>query len=312
MLSKIGTSSQVLGTAFLIAMTPAQGAPNSCGFARAFNQLDENGTQTVRVYQGAPSAEIGGVRPFAFVVPDVKVNTDGTRISYNADDPRAQTKAINDIRNAYHNAHHPIQDFETIRDARWQPTSNVWKVLNPTIIEKDRRPGRQGLPCLDEKNYLVSMTALRATTSGSEGDCDQSKWVDALTVPAFVLPGGSKFQQGGATVGNVVVAMTVGDHRMALGIVGDTGPATDIGEASVEMNRILNGLPAGSIPTNRADAEKRFQGPKTILLIFPGAANRISPPINASTVSAFTESRLNSWGGKDRLEGCLSEIPETH
>lgn len=92
MLSKIGTPSQVLGTVFFIAMTPAQGAPNSCGFMQAFNQPDENGTQTVHVYQGSSSAAIGGVRPFAFVVPDVKVNTDGTRISYNADDPRAQTK----------------------------------------------------------------------------------------------------------------------------------------------------------------------------------------------------------------------------
>jgi hypothetical protein len=165
-LSKIGTPSQVLGTVFFIAMTPAQGAPNSCGFMQAFNQPDENGTQTVHVYQGSSSAAIGGVRPFAFVVPDVKVNTDGTRISYNADDPRAQTKAINDIRNAYNNPRHPIQDFETIRDAHWQPTSNVWKVLSSAIIEKDKRPGRQGLPCLDEKNYLVSMTALRATTSG--------------------------------------------------------------------------------------------------------------------------------------------------
>ena len=311
MLRKISASSQALGTAFLIALTPAQGAPDACGFTRAFDQPDENGRQTVHVYQGSSSAGIGGVRPFAFVVPDVKVNTDGTRISYNADDPRAKTKAINDIRNAYRDPSRPVQDFEKIRDAGWQPTSGVWEVLSSAIIEKDKRPGKEGLPCLDEKNYLVSMTALRATTSGTAGDCDQSKWVDALTVPAFVLPGGSRFQQGGASVGNVVVALALGDRRMALGIVGDTGPAKKIGEASVEMNRILNGLPAGAIPTNRIDAEKRFQGPKTILLIFPGAANRISQPINASTVSAFAEARLNAWGGKGRLEACLSEIPET-
>ena len=132
MLRKIGASSQALGTAFLLAMAPAQGAPDPCGFAR---------------------------------VPGVKVNTDGTRISYNADDPRAQTKAINDIRNAYRNPSHPIQDFEKIRDAGWQPTSKVWDVLSSAIIEKDKRPGKEGLPCLDEKNYLVSMTAIRATAS---------------------------------------------------------------------------------------------------------------------------------------------------
>jgi Fungal chitosanase of glycosyl hydrolase group 75 len=310
MFRRIGASSQALGTALLVAMAPAQAAPDPCGFARAFDQPDENGSQTVHVYQGSSSAGIGGARPFAFVVADVKVNTDGTRISYNADDPRAQTKAINDIRNAYRNPSHPIQDFEKIRDAGWQPTSKVWDVLSSAIIEKDKRPGKEGLPCLDEKNYLVSMTAIRATASGTPGDCDQSKWIDALTVPAFVLPGASKFQPGGASVGNVVIALSLGERRMALGIVGDTGPAKEIGEASVEMNRILNGLPAGSIPTNRVDAEKRFQGPKTILLVLPGASNRISQPINASTVNAFAEARFNAWGGRERLEACLSEIPE--
>jgi hypothetical protein len=310
MSGNIGASSLALATAFLIALAPAQGAPNSCGFVLAFDQPDENGHQTVRVYQGASSAEIGGARPFAFVVPDVKVNTDGTRISYNADDPRAQTKAINDIRNAFRNPSRHIQDFEQIRDAGWQPTSSVWNLLSADIIEKDKRPGKEGRPCLDEKNYLVSMTALRAKASGTPGDCDQSKWIDALTVPAFVLPGGSKFQQGGAAVGNVVVALTLGGRRMALGIVGDTGPAKEIGEASVEMNRILNGLPAGAIPTNRVDAEKRFQGPKTILLVLPGGSNRISQPINASTVNAFAEARFNAWGGRERLEACLSEIQE--
>jgi hypothetical protein len=61
---------------------------------------------------------------------------------------------------------------------------------------------------------------------------------------------------------------------MALGIVGDTGPEDEIGEASVAMSRILNGLPEGAVPTNRADAERRFQGPRTILLVLPGEKNR--------------------------------------
>ena len=310
MLGKIGASSQALGTALLIAIAPAEAASNSCGFTRAFNQPDENGSQTVHVYQGSPSAEIGGVRPFAFVVPDVKVNTDGTRISYNADDPRAQTKAINDIRNAYNNPKRSIQDFVAIRQAGWLPTAKVWALLSQNIIEKDKRPGTAGRPCLDDKGYLVSMTALRAKSSGTPGDCDQSKWVDALSAPAFVLPGGSQFQRNGAGVGNVVVALSIGERRVALGIVGDTGPAKEIGEASVEMNRILNGLPAGSIPANRMDAEKRFQGPKTLLLVLPGSGNRISQPINADTVAAFAGARFNAWGGRERLEACLSEIPE--
>ena len=103
MFHKIALSSPALAIALLLAHAPAQAAGDACGFARAFNQPDEGGAQTVHVYRGSANATVGGARPFAFVVPGVKVNTDGTRISYAADDPRAKTKAINDIRNAYNN-----------------------------------------------------------------------------------------------------------------------------------------------------------------------------------------------------------------
>jgi hypothetical protein len=151
MFGQTNTLSHPLAAAFLVALTPAQAAPDACGFVRAFDQPDKTGHRIVHVYRGASSGEIGGVRPFAFVVPVVKVNTDGTRISYNADDPRAQAKAINDIRNAFHNPGRPISDFEKIRDAGWQPTSAVWNLLDQQIIEKDKRPGKQGLPVSTRK-----------------------------------------------------------------------------------------------------------------------------------------------------------------
>jgi hypothetical protein len=311
MFHRIVLCSPALAIAFLLAHAPAQAAGDTCGFAGDFNQPDEGGAQTVHVYRGSASANIGGARPLAFVVPDVKVNTDGTRISYAVDDPRAKTKAINDIRNAYHDPTRSISDFEAVRDAGWKPTARVWSILNSTIIEKDARAGHEGRPCLDDKGFLVSMTAIRAKNSGVQGDCDQSKWVDALTVPAFVLPGGLQFAQSGAGVGNVIVGLTLHQPRqIALGIVGDIGPHNQIGEASVEMNRILNGLPQGAIPTNRVDAENRFQGPKTLFLVLPGQSNRISQPINAESVKSFAEARFNAWGGQARLEACMSEIPE--
>ena len=311
MFHKIAVSSGALAIALVLAPAAAQAADNTCGFVRVFNQPDEGGTQTVHVYRGSASANIGGARPFAFVVPNVKVNTDGTRISYAADDPRAKTKAINDIRNAYNNPKRPISDFEAVRDAGWKPSARVWSVLSSKIIEKDARQRQEGRPCLDEKGFLVSMTAIRATNSGAQGDCDQSKWVDALTVPAFVLPGGSQFEQGGANLGNIIVGLTLREPRkIVLGIVGDIGPHNEIGEASVEMNRILNGLPQGAIPTNRLDAEDRFQGPRTLFLILPGRSNRISQPINAELVKSSAEARFNAWGGQARLEACMPEIPE--
>jgi len=292
---------------------PAFAEPSACGFEKAFDRPNEQGTRTVHVYRGSASAEIGDVKPFAFVVPRVKVNTDGTRISYHKDDPRAQSLAINDIRNAFRNPHRPISDFEEIRDAGWQPTSKVWEVLSPKIIEKDTRSETAGQPCMDSKGYLVSMTAEPARDKGHQGDCDQTKWIDALTVPAAVLPENSQFEAGGAKVRNVVVALTLDEpRRMALGIVGDTGPENDIGEASVAMNRILNGLPEGANPSNHSEADNKFQGPRSILLVLPGEKNRAPRPLDAASVKAFAEARLNAWGGRERLEHCLSEIPEAN
>ena len=297
MFHRTALSSRALAIVFLLSHAPAQAAGDACGFVRAFSQPDEGGAQTVHVYRGAASADISGVRPLAFVVPDVKVNTDGTRISYAADDPRAKTKAINDIRNAYNNPKRPISDFEAVRDAGWKPSARVWSVLSSTIIEKDARPGQEGRPCLDDKGFLVSMTAIRAKNGGVQGDCDQSKWVDALTVPAFVLPGGSQFEQSGAGVGNIIAGLTLHQPRqIVLGIVGDIGPHSEIGEASVEINRILNGLPQGTIPSNRVDAEKRFQGPKTLFLILPGQSNRISQPINAEICEVIRRGSFQRLG----------------
>lgn len=290
---------------------PAFAAPIACDFAVAFNQKDENGTKDVKVFQAGKKAEVGGIRPYAFIVPDVKVNTDGTRISYKVDDPRGQSGAINNIRNAYRNSDRPVADFERVRDANWQPTEDTWKVLSRKIIEEDKRPGRKGLPCMDAAGYLVSMTADTAIVGGFNkvGDCDQSKWIDALTVPALVLPGGSPFQPNGAVTRSIVIAMTLdGPRRIAYGIVGDSGPRDEIGEASVEMNRILNGLPDGEIPKNRSDAKSRFQAGKTVFLVLPGKNNLVARPITGASVQKAAKARFEEWGGQQRLELCLSEL----
>jgi hypothetical protein len=119
-------------------------------------------------------------------------------------------------------------------------------VLSPNVIEKHTKTGK---PCVTAGNYLVSKTADVAVAGAwrRDGDGDQSKWIDALTIPSLVLPSPSEFQARKALTRNFVVAMTLGQPRqLVYGIVGDTGPNNELGEASVEMNRILNGLPGRS------------------------------------------------------------------
>lgn len=286
-------------------------AQSTCPLQNAFSQPDERGTVSVKVFRGQTGTEIGGSRPLLFKVPNLKVNTDGTRISYKADDPRGKNGAINDIRNAYNNHTRPVSDFEAIRDANWLPRSKVWQVLSDNIIEKDARPGKEGMPCMDANGFLVSMTADVAVAGGFGriGDCDQSKWIDAATVPALVIPQSSQFGTLGVKKRSLVAAMTVAaPHRVVLGIVGDAGPDDELGEASVAMNGQLNGLAAGTLPANRQDAKARFQAPSVIVMVLPGSSNVAPRPITAASVQSFASEKFDAWGGKARLEACLAAM----
>jgi hypothetical protein len=187
-----------------------------------------------------------------FFSTSLKVNTDGTKISYHQDDPTgrrceadpsARPCAINNIRNAYRNHKKPESEFTAVRNAGYS-SPKTWQVLDPKIIEKRASTGK---PCITPDGYLVSMTADVAVAGGFNrvGDCDQSKWIDALTAPAIVLPKNSQFLSFGVGKRSLVVALSSSPaHRAVFGVVGDIGPAEEIGEANIAMNRELNGLPA--------------------------------------------------------------------
>lgn len=146
------------------------------------------------------------------------------------------------------------------------------------------------------------------------GDCDQSKWIDALTLPALVLPkpargGRTEFDTRTATNRTPVVGMTLDTHRFAYGIVGDKGPVDQLGEASVAMNRDLNGLPLDANPASYRDAIRRFQGPRSAILLFPGATHQLARPLTRDRVVAATQALFERWGGRPRLDACLRELP---
>jgi hypothetical protein len=282
-------------------------AADTCGFSPAFTRPDERGTQRVQVFQGPAEPGSGGAAPLAFV-STLKVNTDGTRVSYKVDDPRAVNGAINPIGNALRRGQ-TVADFERIARNNWEPVEETWRVLSANVIEKDKKTGK---PCVAADGYLVSKTADYSVAGGAarDGDCDQGKWIDALTIPALVLPSRSEFQARKALTRSLVVAMTMGEpRRLAFGIVGDTGPEDEIGEASVEMNRMLNGLPAGAVPRNGKDAVQRFQGPKSIVLVFPGPANRLPYPVTPERVMDRAKARFEAWGGMERLAACAAQLP---
>jgi hypothetical protein len=297
---------------FLYLLGGAAAPAQQCEFRRAFERPDERGTVVVPVYEGRRESALGDIRPLAFITT-LKVNTDGTKISYHRDDPRARELAINSMLNAMHR-NRTIADFEAIEAAEW-PLPRTWQVLSDGVIEKEDGTGK---PCVTDDGYLISMTADVSVPGGFNrtGDCDPSKWIDALTIPAIVLPSPtderpSEFHDRQARTRSPVVVVSLTDpRRIVFATVGDMGPDNELGEASVELNRMLNGLPAGERPANYEDAKERFQGPRSLVLIFPGSAHRLARPITPERVRAAAEQAFASWGGEPRLNQCLTEIPE--
>jgi len=281
-------------------------AATDCSIQPAFDQPDD--ARIIHVYKTGAEAASGNAEPLLFV-SSLKVNTDGTRISYKVDDPRAQHGAINDIRNALRKGA-SIEDFQKAAARNWEPVSETWKVLSADVIEKDTKLHKTGKPCVTSDGYLVSKTADAAVAGGSarDGDCDQSKWIDALTIPGLVLPISSPFPAHKAWMRNLVVVMTLDSGRVAYAIAGDAGPPKKLGEASVEMNRILNGLPPGTIPANGTDAKRRFQAPESVVLIFTGPENRLKYPVTPGRVHDSAKARFDAWGGEERLRACVAQI----
>jgi hypothetical protein len=290
-----------------------------CEFQQVFTRPDENGTATVKVYQAKAIALPNGKRPLLFIT-SLKVNTDGTKISYHQDDPtgrRCATNpsaapcAINNIRNAYRDHHRPEADFIALRDSGY-PVPETWRLLSPDIIEQNAKTGK---PCLTPEGYLVSMTADVAVVGGWSrvGDCDQSKWIDALTAPAIVLPKEtstmpSQFLAHGVKKRSLVVAVSRSPaHRVVSGIVGDYGPPKEIGEANIAINRTLNGLPDAEQPKHRHDAIERFQAGRTAILLFPGPEFILDRPLSKARIDTAGSEALTKFGSAQKLLECIHE-----
>ncbi len=307
--SRIGLSA-LLATSIVFPSFAAE-----CGFSHSFTRPDEGGTTSVKVYQGAAVAALGGVKPLLFIT-SLKVNTDGTKISYHVDDvtgrrcatnPAATPCAINNIANSFRNHNRPVSDFEAVRDAGY-PLPRTWQVLHDQIIEKSSATGK---PCVTPDGYLVSMTADVAVAGGfgAVGNCDQAKWIDALTMPALVLPKGpTEFRTKGMRKRSLMVAVSRSSTRRVVpGIVGDFGPVDELGEANIAMNRALNGLADSEQPKHYGDAKARFQAGRTAVLLLPGSGNVLSRPISGARIAEAGTAALTAFGGAEKLYRCIRD-----
>lgn len=205
-----------------------------------------------------------------------------------------------------------MEDVERIRAAGWDdPTVGAvswYGIYAEGQVRIADRPVKNIRPFQSAEGFYISPTALEDRAFRPE---DQRRYVDAVTVPHAVVRGNS-----GVPLGTFGVAWRVKgcpEDRMCEPvpfIVGDIGPK--IGEGSIAMTRLVNGLEVTSDITQ----ENRFDGAVSaeddILWVFFGG-NPAMTPYTLNSVRRRAARAFEGWGGKARLETCLAaEVPEAN
>lgn len=157
-------------------------------------------------------------------------------------------------------------------------------------------PIRQALPDGGQSDFYLTTTKLRRPGSPRDSHV-QSDYADASVVPYLVMPGGLRLPVSRKWEPGDLVAV-VWEGRTAWGVIGDTGPADKIGEASRAMLRMLNG--GASVGTIDPEA------PATTLVL-PGTAARVMTewPLNPAKIAQLGRAAAAAVpGGVAGLKAC--------
>ena len=228
---------------------------------------------------------------------NVDVNTDGALQSYKADDlgffpgGRLTTRtALNTICNGvnirdsagavvldYRQCGRLIAEFERIRGFGWHRAGDNYVDFYAIA----RRPGTErpgvnrGVPC-EQDGYYVSQTA--RPMEASRGVCDPDRWIDALRIPAIVLPLDDRMRSTGAALHDLAAVRLPGSDRWVGAIVGDTN-RSKIGEGTVRLVQALRG--DFTVPANYR-AVVALALPAADYLVFPRTAGEVANRSNDS------------------------------
>lgn len=279
---------------------------DECAMSIAFNQPDgnaEGGSTPVWSDETASSL---------LFIESLNVNTDGTRRSYSVHDFWGEHNALNNLCNAMTDgckglSSNQKQDRRIITQ---KAASNNWpkSELLSTKISSEIIPFKSGKPCPEIDGFLVSATALHAPKISDV--CDITNYIGSLTTSALVLPESPKhslsgFAKRNARIGDLVVAMRPAAKDVAYAVVGDLGPANELGEGSIALNGSLLGKTALPINYREIRGKPPFVGkawtvPKAIVIIFPGTKDSNNPFMTQDRINAAAEQRFIAWGGIGR------------
>lgn len=239
---------------------------------------------------------------------NLRVNTDGSPLSYHPQDPRGKDKALNNICNAivvkklasnknlcFTNFNEAIGVFERFRDTNYQTVPQghriTWANVLPTVKENGK-----DVPCVfksgEFKGYFGSLTALKNGLTGDKGECEINDQVNPIKVPALVLAGGENVVKNfGAKVGDLLVAYNPKTQLFSSAIIGDTGPRDNLGEGSVLLNMKILGVTVP--PTKKAETFKlSIENTQVLVAIIP--SSRSFRPIRPYTEENINQ-RVMDW-----------------
>lgn len=239
---------------------------------------------------------------------NLRVNTDGSPLSYHPQDPRGRTKALNNICNGiavrrvgsdsnlcFSAFGEAIRVFEKFRDSNFQTVPAGFRITWNKVLATVQENGKD-VPCVfksgEFKGYFGSLTALRNGLTTNKGECEVNDQVNPMTVPALVLAGGQNpVKDFGAKVGDLLIAYNPRTQLFTAAIIGDTGPADNLGEGSVSLNMKLLG--ATTPPTNKQETFRlSIENTKVLIAIIPGSRLfNVAKPYTADNINQ----RIDAW-----------------
>jgi hypothetical protein len=240
---------------------------------------------------------------------NLRVNTDGSPKSYHPQDLRGKDKALNNICNAIvvrkgasdknlciTNFGEAVGVFEKFRDTGYQTVPPGFQITWANVLAKTKENGKD-VPCVFQsgefKGYFGSLISLKNDLTGDKkGECEVNNQVNPLTVPTLVLVGGKNAVTNfGARLGDLVVAYNPKTQLFSPAIIGDTGPADNLGEGSVSLNMKLLGETVP--PTKKADTFKlSIEKAQVLVAIIPRSRLfRVTKPYTAENINQ----RIRDW-----------------
>jgi hypothetical protein len=203
-----------------------------------------------------------------------------------------------------------MDTFEAARDANYAPTG-VPRIETSGIIPWKENPSfGWPTPCTissgPNAGYFVSQTAV--VVDSSKDVCDQSRYLDSLTVNVNVLPLGAKWRSQGVITDttDLVVARDRETGEIAFGLNGDRGPANKIGEGSIAFTAALSKAHLSGTETY---AEiKKLARPEVDYLIFPTHDVRkiLGDRFSQADIDLLGFEIFQKWGGETRLLACAA------